>query len=117
MSSMTSSSGKLGRANGTLDPLVPFVVTGSKREARGVPRLNRSRGKKHVWRSMFELEVIWEKIYCVKEKYLRHCWGFSALPLIWGPGHCSSFASPPYASGEVGITNQFHGQADHVPVS
>ena len=36
-------------------------------ECSGVPRLHDARGKKQVWRPMFETEVIRKQMYCIEE--------------------------------------------------
>jgi len=59
---------------------------------RGVPWFDGTRGKKQVWRSIFEPKVFQKQMCCVLRKYLQYSWDFSALPtppVIRRPGTCA----------------------------
>jgi len=61
-------------------------------------RLDGSRGKKHVWRPMFEPEVFQKQMYCVEESiFVTLLRLFGAPIVIRRPGNCAPLVLPLHA--------------------
>ena len=63
---------------------------------RGVTRLDGARGKKQVWRPMFEFEVFRNQIYCIEESTLILLGLFGAPIVIGHPENCAPLSLRPW---------------------
>jgi len=67
-------------------------LTSNCNAGRGVTGLGGARGKKQVWRPLFELEAFWEANVLLKKVLVTLLGLFGAPIAIWRPGNCAPLA-------------------------